>query len=153
MVQRVSVSRRLKQSTRIATIMSNPLLSSFDPFALHPFTAGTSQTSPSTQRPPHSPSSYDSSAAKKPSVAKAIPSSHPPVPVIQSPQPQLASGISPPSSSASQPIFTPFKLDRASPELSDVLAKKKKSPAFWPAKATCLSTKGPDALGTSGGQK
>lgn len=50
--------------------------------------------------------------------------------VVHAPQPRPSSR--PIQSSTSMPIFTPFRPDKSSPDLSDVLSKKKSASA-WPA--------------------
>ncbi|KAF8579500.1 hypothetical protein K439DRAFT_1637983 [Ramaria rubella] len=120
---------------------SQSIPSSFNPHAIHPFTAGasppSSQLHPSTGRAPAPPQT----GQKKSTYGSATPNMA--FPAVQSPQPRPASKW-PPQTTGSQPIFTPFKLERPSPELPDVLAKKKNG-ASWPAKPKSV------AEGTGGG--
>ncbi|PIL30512.1 hypothetical protein GSI_07212 [Ganoderma sinense ZZ0214-1] len=110
--------------------MSNTVLSSFDPLATHPFTNNSGllpkPVAPS-QYPRHVPSS------------KALPHAHTPAqgPIIltttpmHAPQPKRALPAKTSShSSAPKPIFVPFRPERGSPDLEDILLKKKFSDAF-----------------------
>ncbi|EMD34456.1 hypothetical protein CERSUDRAFT_117310 [Gelatoporia subvermispora B] len=104
-------------------MQSPSTLTSFDPLATHPFTNNSGllpkPVAPS-QFPHHVPvaakSPHTSSASRAP--AHAAP--------IQSPTPKRgASAKSGPG--AAKPIFTPFRPERSSPDLDDILLKKKVS--------------------------
>ncbi|KAI0654743.1 N-terminal glutamine amidase-domain-containing protein [Cubamyces menziesii] len=109
--------------------MSNSVLSSFDPLATHPFTNNSGllpkPAAPSQYPHPH------------PSPSKALPSSNgvSQGPIIlatapvHAPQPKRASAPKS-SSSGPKPIFVPFRPERSSPELEDILLKKKFVDAF-----------------------
>ena len=106
--------------------MSNSVLSSFDPLSTHPFT-NTSGLLPK----PAAPSQYPHAA----SSSKPHPTTHAaPGPIIltttpvHAPQPKRASPAK--SSSGSKPVFVPFRPERSSPDLEDILLKKKFSDAF-----------------------
>lgn len=114
---------------------SQSILSSFNPHAVHPFTAAGTSQSPAHHHPARTPKpsshpsqaqtiTYNSTASQQP------PHTSPTQTTVQSPQPRPASKHPP----SSQPIFTPFRLERSSPELRDILVKKH-APA-WPVKAT-----------------
>ncbi|KAG6831189.1 hypothetical protein H0H92_012329 [Tricholoma furcatifolium] len=111
--------------------MSNPVLNSFDPFALHPFTNGSG-----VLPPPPKPSQYpilipspridtSSYSPTSPGGTSASPSSLPSPgspqtpPQLKIPQPRYSQS---PPTSAIQPIFVPFRHETSSPDL--VLRKK-----------------------------
>ncbi|TDL27584.1 hypothetical protein BD410DRAFT_835822 [Rickenella mellea] len=103
--------------------MSTAVPPNFDPFATHPFT-NSSGVMPRAPQPhpypkPVPQSTYHNNApAMAPSTS--IPTPHTPL-SVHAPQPLRAS---PGSQSTKKPVFEPFKLDRSSPDLKDVLAKK-----------------------------
>ncbi|KAH9857638.1 hypothetical protein C2E23DRAFT_881223 [Lenzites betulinus] len=103
--------------------MSNSVLKSFDPLATHPFTNNSGllpkPVAPS-QYPHHSPSK--AAPANNASQGPIILTTH-------APQPKRAA---PPKSSSSgpKPIFVPFRPERSSPDLEDILLKKKFVDAF-----------------------
>lgn len=101
--------------------MSNSVLSSFDPLATHPFT-NNSGLLPK----PAPPSQF-------PHASKAAHTSHGPIILtttpLQAPQPKRASPAKS-NSSAPKPVFVPFRPERSSPDLEDILLKKKFSDAF-----------------------
>ncbi|KAH9923930.1 uncharacterized protein BXZ73DRAFT_103664 [Epithele typhae] len=87
--------------------MSHSVLSSFDPLATHPFTNNSSAPSSSPPRPPD--------ARPQPKRAAPAPS---------------AKGYARHGQPAPKPIFVPFRPDRSSPDLEDILLKKKFADAF-----------------------
>ncbi|KAI0328116.1 hypothetical protein GY45DRAFT_1255775 [Cubamyces sp. BRFM 1775] len=109
--------------------MSNSVLSSFDPLATHPFTNNSGllpkPAAPSQYPHPH------------PSPSKAVPASNGASqgPIIlttapvHAPQPKRAAAPKS-TSSGPKPIFVPFRPERSSPELEDILLKKKFVDAF-----------------------
>ena len=109
--------------------MSNSVLSSFDPLATHPFTNNSGllpkPAAPSQYPHPH------------PSPSKAVPTangaSQGPIILttapVHAPQPKRAPAQKS-SSSGPKPIFVPFRPERSSPELEDILLKKKFVDAF-----------------------
>ena len=105
--------------------MSNSVLSSFDPLATHPFT-NNSGLLPKPAAPSQFPHPVPAS--------KAHPSHTAPGPIIlttthvHAPQPKRAPAKS--SSSAPKPVFVPFRPERSSPDLEDILLKKKFADAF-----------------------
>ncbi len=109
--------------------MSNTGLSSFDPHATHPFT-NNSGLLPKPAAPSQYPHPIPSS--------KALPYGHAPAqgPIIlttpvHAPQPKRALPLKTSShSSAPKPIFVPFRPERGSPDLEDILLKKKFYDAF-----------------------
>ncbi|KAI0831761.1 N-terminal glutamine amidase-domain-containing protein [Trametes gibbosa] len=107
--------------------MSNSVLKSFDPLATHPFTNNSGllpkPVAPS-QYPHHSPSKA-APASNGVSQGPIILSTNP----VHAPQPKRAPQ---PKSSSSQhkPIFVPFRPERSSPDLEDILLKKKFVDAF-----------------------
>lgn len=116
------VTTSLNQNT-VTSIM--PLLDSFDPFATHPFT----NNSGLAPRPPQ-PSQYPASPPQKhnfPSPQSA-PSSSPPATQnhspVKAPQPRIPPPGSPNTSNSPRPIFVPFKQERSSPDLGDIVKKK-----------------------------
>ncbi|TBU29040.1 hypothetical protein BD311DRAFT_302649 [Dichomitus squalens] len=114
--------------------MSNSVLSSFNPLATHPFTNNSG-----LMPKPAAPSQFPHPL---PSSSKAMPGNHAsaqgPILVttpahLHAPQPKRASPPKPSShshSSGPKPIFVPFRPERSSPELEDILLKKKFSDAF-----------------------
>ena len=134
-----------------------PSLSSFNPHAVHPFTAGSPNSSPhlhhisSARIPkPSLPTSQPQSTASVPLVSSLPPqtTTHFPAMPVFSPQPRPASNHR--DATTSQPIFIPFKLERSSPELSDILVKKTTS--LWHVKPTDKS-QGANTAGSSIGKK
>ncbi|KIJ30296.1 hypothetical protein M422DRAFT_67642 [Sphaerobolus stellatus SS14] len=120
---------------------SQTIPSSFNPHAVHPFTAGAAsaprhQPSASIAIPsPHTTSPHR--APPRPatsSIPSQVAQSHASQAYPQM-QPQSRSGRQYPSQQA-QPVFTPFRPERSSsPDLKDVLSKKKNASA-WPAQPT-----------------
>ena len=116
---------------------SQSTLSSFNPHAVHPFTAGTSQ--PSSHHHPArtpNPSSHTSQTQNIPTYNSTASSSQQPVygssttsTSVQSPQPHIPFK----HPTFSQAIFTPFRFESSSPELRDILVKKGNASA-WPTK-------------------
>lgn len=113
--------------------MSSSVFSKFDPLATHPFTNNSG-----LMPKPAAPSQYPHAI---PTAAKAIPGSESvnlraPAPAsstpsaVRAPQPKRASSNYHSSSSGARPIFVPFRPERSSPELDDILLKKKVSDAF-----------------------
>ncbi|KAI0060808.1 hypothetical protein BV25DRAFT_1839389 [Artomyces pyxidatus] len=119
--------------------MSQSPLASFDPFAPHPFTninnGFIAMPPPPSQYPRPIPSTHAPPYPYHPTSPSSLPGSHNTTP-LAAPKPQYAS--SPPSSSASSTsstphakhaskgIFVTFKPDgRSTPDLEDILAKKK----------------------------
>lgn len=133
----------LSFTTTTPIIMSKSIPPTFNPHANHYFTSnGSSATSPQEayydENPyipipsPHttSPSwSHNSGPFTAPHPSSIIPSSTQFSP-MHAPPPRLASKPAQPSTSP--PIFVPFRPDKSSPELRDVLSKKKSASA-WPA--------------------
>lgn len=109
--------------------MSNTVLSSFDPLATHPFT-NNSGLLPKPVAPSQYPHSVPSSNAlphpHAPAQGSIILTTTP----VHAPQPKRALPKRSPHSSAPQPIFVPFRPERGSPDLEDILLKKKFSDAF-----------------------
>lgn len=99
--------------------MSHSVLASFDPLAVHPFT-NTSGLMPKPAPPSQYPHQLPSSATHA-TTAQGY--------VVHSPQPTRT--LSPtkkgPASSAKGPIFVPFRPERSSPDLDDILLKKRVS--------------------------
>lgn len=89
-------------ATSSSTLATSPPLETFNPFATHPF---TNFSAPNTLKPPSS-----NSDTILPSTID-----------IKSPQPLRDAPTNPPTRS---PIFVPFRQDKSSPELSDLLKKK-----------------------------
>ncbi|TCD65623.1 hypothetical protein EIP91_002428 [Steccherinum ochraceum] len=108
--------------------MSHSVLASFDPLATHPFTNNSGllpkPTPPSKYPLPMSSSVKTGSNMSAPSKQKSsIP--------LHAPQPQShTQRTSPNKSSTKGPIFVPFRPDRASPDLDDILLKKRVSDVF-----------------------
>ncbi|KZS99001.1 hypothetical protein SISNIDRAFT_447831 [Sistotremastrum niveocremeum HHB9708] len=106
--------------------MSNQVLKSFDPFATHPFTNSAGVT-PQPNLPSHPTyhltrpvnSSRSNDSSSHPSSAYSPPAQGG---SIRAPQPVPA---------GQQPIFTPFRPDRVTPDLPDVLAKKSGTTQQW----------------------
>ncbi|KAI1788484.1 N-terminal glutamine amidase-domain-containing protein [Ganoderma leucocontextum] len=106
--------------------MSNSVLSSFDPLATHPFT-NNSGLLPKPAAPSQYPHPVPSSSAHAPAQGPIILTTTP----VHAPQPKRASPVKTNSrSSAPKPIFVPFRPERGSPDLEDILLKKKFSDAF-----------------------
>lgn len=107
--------------TECCQVMSSLTLHDFDPLATHPFT-NSSGLAPQ----PLTPSQYPYPVPSPPRNAIISPSSFPP---IQSPQPRRPSH-SKSSSGKTKPIFVPFRQDCSSPDLGDILSKKKSPSSF-----------------------
>lgn len=123
--------RRTRPPTTLLT-MSQIVPSSFDPFATHPFT-NNSGIPPQAPQPypyprpiPSAHQQQQQANAGKPNPAQAssLPTAQTPM-TMHAPQPQRArpNATGTPAQTR-QPVFEPFKLDRSSPDLKDVLAKK-----------------------------
>ncbi|KIM80795.1 hypothetical protein PILCRDRAFT_822073 [Piloderma croceum F 1598] len=99
----------------------------FDPLATHPFT-NTSGLAPQPLQPSKYP--YPISTPPHNVNSKSDASTSPPSsPPIHSPRPRRGSP-SKPSSGQTKPIFVPFRQDRSSPDLGDILSKKKSPSSF-----------------------
>ena len=128
--------------------MSNSVLSSFDPLATHPFT-NNSAVLPKPAAPSQYPHHVPASSKSVHSAAHPHPHAHPhahaqgpiilattPAPAhghghVHAPQPKRAAAPAKAgSSSGPKPIFVPFRPDRSSPDLEDILLKKKFADAF-----------------------
>jgi len=113
--------------------MSQSSFASFDPLATHPFT-NNSGLLPKPAQPsqfPHplpSPLSAANTSALTPAQLQALPQMHAPKPKLPSSTSKSRTSKSGPG--ASRPIFVPFRPERSSPELDDILLKKKVSDAF-----------------------
>lgn len=107
--------------------MSN--LSSFNPFATHPFT-NNSGLAPQPPRPSKYPHPIPS-----PSHLVAPQTSSP---YVKSPQPQRGAGN--PGNAPTKPIFVPFRQDNSSPELGDILSKNR-SPSSLQSNLSTMSGK------------
>ncbi|OJT11130.1 hypothetical protein TRAPUB_12344 [Trametes pubescens] len=103
--------------------MSNSVLKSFDPLATHPFTNNSGllpKPAAPSQYPHHSPSkaSPANNGGQGPIILTTT--------SVHAPQPKRPA----PKSSGHKPIFVPFRPERSSPELEDILLKKKFVDAF-----------------------
>ncbi|KAI0730115.1 hypothetical protein C8Q72DRAFT_746527, partial [Fomitopsis betulina] len=96
---------------------------SFDPLATHPFTNNSGllpkPVAPS-QFPRHIPTPLRDATAAPLSNANAI----------HAPLPRKAPSPAKTTSSGPRPIFVPFRPERSSPDLDDILLKKKVSDVF-----------------------
>ncbi|RPD59121.1 hypothetical protein L227DRAFT_576348 [Lentinus tigrinus ALCF2SS1-6] len=103
--------------------MSNSVLSSFDPLATHPFT-NNSGLLPKPAPPSQFPQTVSTSKAhpSHPTQGPIILTTTP----VHAPQPKRASA----KSSGPKPVFVPFRPERSSPDLEDILLKKKFADAF-----------------------
>lgn len=102
--------------------MSHSIFASFDPLAVHPFT-NSSGLMPKPMQPSQYPHPLPSTASL------ASPPMSPPQGYVHSPQPSRA--VSQKKAPASKgPIFVPFHPDRSSPDLDDILLKKRVSDVF-----------------------
>ncbi|KZT28521.1 hypothetical protein NEOLEDRAFT_1058217 [Neolentinus lepideus HHB14362 ss-1] len=117
--------------------MSHPVLGSFDPFAVHPFTSNRGlapQPPQPTGFPAPIPTAMLVPSAAAPVSPSSTPSSTPPSSQnpLHAPRPRRA--YSPASSNTSsrqqQPIFVPFRPEQSSPDLPDILIKKKPAHGF-----------------------
>lgn len=113
--------------------MSHIVPASFDPFATHPFTNNSGVPPQPPQPYPYPrpiPSTQLAQSAYAPPAPSSLPSAHTPGAALHAPQPQRASRPQQPTAAAmrQQPVFEPFRLERSSPDLKDVLAKKGASP-------------------------
>jgi len=107
---------------------------SFDPFATHPFT-NNSGVPPQPPQPypyprpiPSGQLSHGHPAAYTPPAPSSLPTAKTPAP-LHAPQPHRG-----PQPGSRQHVFEPFRVDRSSPDLKDVLAKKNISPQGRPQK-------------------
>ena len=98
--------------------MSQSLLASFDPLAVHPFT-NSSGLLPKPTPPSQYPHPLPSPATL------ATPPVSPAQGFVHAPQPSRAPKKGP--ASAKGPIFVPFRPERSSPDLDDILLKKRVS--------------------------
>ncbi|THH32981.1 hypothetical protein EUX98_g1204 [Antrodiella citrinella] len=106
--------------------MSHSILASFDPLATHPFTNNSGlmpKPTPPSQYPLPIPSSQ-----QRQKTAPSAPSKQHTLP-MHAPQP-MSQRSSPMKNGSRAPIFVPFRPERSSPELDDILLKKKVSDAF-----------------------
>ncbi|KAI0928036.1 hypothetical protein AcV5_005730 [Taiwanofungus camphoratus] len=111
--------------------MSQPVFSSFDPLATHPFTNNSGlmpKPTPPSQVPHPIPSPLRALSGGSSLTPGQIPSL--PAHSMHAPQPKRAPSGSKASSGAPRPIFVPFRPERSSPELDDILLKKKVSDVF-----------------------
>ncbi|KZT11634.1 uncharacterized protein LAESUDRAFT_734420 [Laetiporus sulphureus 93-53] len=108
--------------------MSTPAFQSFDPLATHPFT-NNSGLLPKPAQPsqfPHPiPSSLKTVSANSPSSSGQV-HTLAATPSLHAPQPRVPA-TKKSKSSAARPIFVPFRPERSSPELDDILLRKKVS--------------------------
>ncbi|EKM55909.1 uncharacterized protein PHACADRAFT_256842 [Phanerochaete carnosa HHB-10118-sp] len=107
-----------------SSVMSqSSVLASFDPLAVHPFT-NTSGLLPK----PAAPSQYPMPLPSSATLATAPPSTAAP-PALAAPQPRHASPSKAGGAQGAKkgPIFVPFRPERSSPDLEDILLKKKVS--------------------------
>ena len=119
---------------------SRSALASFDPLAVHPFT-----NSSGLLPQPTPPSQYPHLLTSPATSNGSSPSSSPTPGLVHAPQPRLASPGVKKSHSARAPIFVPFRPERSSPELDEILLKKKISDALshketWSIDQTALPT-------------
>ncbi|KAF8528219.1 hypothetical protein BU17DRAFT_81479 [Hysterangium stoloniferum] len=124
---------------------------SFDPHGIYHFTAGAAtpyrgQSNAAYMPISSSPTSSQTSSRPSGSPQQASATSVPTQAHIHSPQPR---GTGYPAQASGKPIFTPFRLERSSPELSDVLTKKGAS--VWPAHPSYVAQA--SATGNNGGRR
>ncbi|EPQ58413.1 hypothetical protein GLOTRDRAFT_110188 [Gloeophyllum trabeum ATCC 11539] len=133
--------------------MSHPVLASFDPFAVHPFTSNKG-LAPKPPQPSGYPAPIPTPSMLVPSAAAPVsPSSSPPSSqtTVHAPRPRRANspGSSGSSTLRQQPIFVPFRPERSSPDLGDILLKKKPVHGFSfgsePSTPPTMSMKSSDA--------
>ncbi|CCM03692.1 uncharacterized protein FIBRA_05837 [Fibroporia radiculosa] len=114
--------------------MSHSTLPSFDPLATHPFTNNSGllpKPAPPSQFPHPIPPPIDLRTAGSMHTLTQGQLSNLSAPPFHAPQPKRPSKPSSKSSSnGPRPIFVPFRQERSSPELDDILLKKKVSDAF-----------------------
>ncbi|OSX64756.1 hypothetical protein POSPLADRAFT_1134380 [Postia placenta MAD-698-R-SB12] len=111
--------------------MSHSSFATFDPLATHPFTNNSGvlpKPTPPSQYPHPVPSTLTVTTAKPLAGSQHQPSLHAPQP--KRPSASNAKYGSKSSSGAPRPIFVPFRPERSSPELDDILLKKKVQDAF-----------------------
>ena len=104
---------------------STSVFKSFDPLAVHPFTNNSGllpQPTPPSQYPQSIPSPALSSTSTTPSSSPTPGLVHAPQPKIASPAPAKKSA----GSAARAPVFVPFRPERSSPELDEILLKSSK---------------------------
>ena len=104
------------------------VLASFDPLAVHPFT-NTSGLLPK----PAAPSQYPMPLPPPSTLAAPTAPATNGTPAVHAPQPKRASPATKSPSKgapAKGPIFVPFRPERSSPDLEDILLKKKVSDAL-----------------------
>lgn len=99
--------------------MSQSVLASFDPLAVHPFT-NTSGLMPK----PAAPSQYPHLLPSPATMSTPHPSTSG---YVHSPQPNRALSQKKNAASGKGPIFVPFCPDRSSPDLDEILLKKQVS--------------------------
>ncbi|KAF7796750.1 hypothetical protein EIP86_007933 [Pleurotus ostreatoroseus] len=104
---------------------SRTLLSSFDPLAVHPFTNNSGLLPQPTP-----PSQYPQAIPSPASSTHSTPSSSPTPGLVHAPQPKAPSPQRRAGHPARAPVFVPFRPERSSPELDEILLKKKISDAL-----------------------
>jgi len=117
-------------NTRSVTItMSSLTFDNFDPLATHPFTntSGLAPLPPNPSKYPR-PISHIVNYKIETSTSPIFSPPHSSSP-IHSPRPQRGSP-SKPSNGQTKPIFVPFRQDRSSPDLGDILSKNKSPSSF-----------------------
>ncbi|KZT74010.1 hypothetical protein DAEQUDRAFT_284947 [Daedalea quercina L-15889] len=119
----------LPRPRRATTMSTRTAFTSFDPLATHPFT-NNSGLLPKPAAPsqfPHpipAPLKADAATVLVPSTPHSIRAPQP----RKAPSPSKSSAHS--TSGGPKPIFVPFRPERSSPELDDILLKKKVSDVF-----------------------
>jgi len=114
-------------------------LKSFDPHAIHPFTNNNAlqrypPPAPPSKYPRPIPSSFDQYTAGTPAHTQAPRQSSSTPNTIHSPEPRRPIALANPQqpSNAVKPIFYTFSQDRSSPELEEILLRKKLTQALGP---------------------
>ena len=114
--------------------MSQSVLASFDPLAVHPFT-NTSGLMPKPAAPsqyPHLLPSPATLATPPPPMSTATPGGF-----VHSPKPSRA--MSPKKNGSGKgPVFVPFCPDRSSPDLDEILLKKQVSDVLANKQPWCI---------------
>jgi len=113
--------------------MTHSVLASFDPLATHPFTnnSGLMPKPAAPSKYPHPAPSHAKSTmpmTTQPNTRPRTPTQHNKSNVhIHAPQPTRSSPAKQSSHHSRGPIFVPFRPERSSPELDDILLRKKVS--------------------------
>ncbi|KDQ18457.1 hypothetical protein BOTBODRAFT_512454 [Botryobasidium botryosum FD-172 SS1] len=109
----------------------------FDPLAIHPFTSCGSTNTSTARAYEHSGAHaaygypfHNTFSEPYPAAPSNTPS--PNSTPLHAPQPQPANAPFTPNNPGPLPIFVPYKAERRTPSLDDLLSRKQHKPSSWP---------------------